>query len=345
MDNDVTRNTSGLTMLDTAPADADPVLVRTIDKMAGVFVDIATRIARGGIDEDLADARGTNMGGDSQKALDVIADDAFCAALKQSDVRYYASEEQDDVVTLDAAGTLALAIDPLDGSSNIDTNVSIGTIFAINAVVDGPAEASFLRPGKELRAAGYAIYGPQCCIVLSFGNGVYKYVLDPESGKFVNLGIMSAIPKESPEYAINTSNYRHWPEAIRAYIDDCVAGAEGPAGHNFNMRWIASLVAETHRILMRGGIFLYPVDKRKGYGMGRLRMIYECAPIAFLIEQAGGSATDGINDLLEITPSELHMRTPFVFGSTNKVGKVATYFDLPEQETSALFGKRGLFRV
>lgn len=325
------------------PDSVAPELVRTVERLALVMIDVAKRIARGGIDENLADARGTNLGGDGQKALDVIADEAFMAELKQSDVRYYASEEQDDAITLNPKGSLALAIDPLDGSSNIDTNVSIGTIFGLYDVGDTP-EASFLRPGRELRAAGYSIFGPQCCLVVSFGDGVLKYVLDSETGQFVLVDKILSLPLESTEYAINASNYRHWPAPIRAYIDDRVAGTEGPMEHDFNMRWIASLVAETHRILTRGGIFLYPGDAREGYAKGRLRLLYECAPIGFLIEQAGGGATDGIDPVLDAVPDQLHARTPFVFGSANKVSRVATYFDLPEKESSALFSARGLFR-
>lgn len=330
--------------LDRVPAGTDAVQADTVDRIAGVCAAIARRIARSGIAEDLGASRGTNTDGDTQKALDVIADEAFVAALKTSAVRYYASEEQDEVITLDPAGTLALAIDPLDGSSNIDTNASIGSIFAIYRAAGSP-DTSFLRPGREILAAGYAIYGPQCCLMVSFGEGVLKYVLDPESGRFTLLGRIPDIPAEAQEYAINASNYRHWPAPIRAYVDDRVAGTEGPAGRNFNMRWIASLVAETHRIMTRGGIFLYPKDSRKGYENGRLRLVYECAPIAFLVEQAGGRATDGINAILDAVPLTLHARTPFVFGSANKVMRVVTYHDLPEQENAALFNKRGLFRV
>ncbi len=332
------------TMLDKLPEGADPKLVETVDRMARVFADVANRIARGGIDENLGAARGTNSDGDGQKALDVIADDAIRAALAGGHVRDYASEEQDVVVTINPKGTLALAIDPLDGSSNIDTNVSIGAIFGLYPVAD-TAEASFLRPGSDLVAAGYAIFGPQCCLMLTFGAGVLKYVLDPVTGHFVSLGLVPAIPTESNEYAINASNYRHWPSPIRAYVDDRVAGTEGPAGRNFNMRWIASLVAETHRILTRGGIFLYPADARKGYEQGRLRLVYECAPIAMLIEQVGGSSTTGTCPVLEVVPDKLHARVPFIFGSAAKVARVATYFDLPEKESSALFNNRGLFRV
>lgn len=332
-----------LTSLDRVPAGTPDDLMRAVDRLAGVAAALARRIQRGGLDEALGASAGTNSDGDAQKALDVIADDAFRAAMAGAGVRFYASEEQENVVELDPEGTLALAIDPLDGSSNIDTNVSIGTIFGLYPAT-ATAEASFLRPGRDLRAAGYVIFGPQCALMVSFGGTPVKYVLDPETGGFRLLGPLPALPPESTEYAINASNYRHWEAPIRAYIDDRVAGAEGPAGRNFNMRWIASLVAETHRILTRGGIFLYPGDARPGYRTGRLRLVYECAPIAFLIEKAGGQATDGVDPVLDAIPGQLHARTPFVFGSANKVARVATYHDLPAAETSALFGKRGLFR-
>ncbi|MDT8855564.1 class 1 fructose-bisphosphatase [Paracoccaceae bacterium Fryx2] len=312
-------------------------------RIAGISAEVAMRIARGGIDEDLSGAMGVNSDGDGQKALDVIADDAYRLALADTGVRYYASEEQETVVELNPAGTLALAIDPLDGSSNINANVSIGTIFAIYPVADGP-ESSFLRPGTELLAGGYVIYGPQVALVVTFGAGVLKYVLDPREQEWVLVERDIRVPDESTEFAINASNYRHWPSPIRAYVDDCVAGAEGPRGRNFNMRWVASLVAETHRILTRGGVFLYPRDNRKGYEHGRLRLVYECAPIAFVITQGGGGATDGTDPILKAVPEKLHGRTPFIFGSASKVARIAAYHDLPDHETSALFGKRGLFR-
>lgn len=320
-----------------------PEIRDTMCRLARVFAETAHRIAKGEIEEDLAEAAGQNTDGDAQKALDVIADESFMEALAGSHVRYYASEEQEEVVALNEGGTLALAIDPLDGSSNIDTNVSIGAIFGIYpAEADGMA--SFLRPGRELIASGYAIYGPQCSIVVTFGDGILKYVLDPDTKTFVKVASPSGISIDSPEYAINASNYRHWSKPIRAYIDDLVAGAEGPRGRNFNLRWIASLVAETHRILTRGGIFLYPSDAREGYEHGRLRVVYECAPIAFLVEAAGGRASNGSDPILDIVPQELHARSPLVFGGADKVMRIAGYFDLPEEEVSALFGNRGLFR-
>ena len=258
--------------------------------------------------------------------------------------RWLASEEQEQALELDPQGSLAVAIDPLDGSSNIDTNVSIGTIFSIYPAED-TAEASFLRPTRQQIGAGYVIYGPRCAMMVSFGDGVQQYLLDPDTGAFRLVDGRLTMPDCSFEFAINASNYRHWSRPIRAYIDDCVAGIEGPRETNFNMRWIASLVAETHRILTRGGIFLYPSDARKGYERGRLRMLYECAPIAFLIEQAGGRATDACEPILDQVATALHQRTPLVLGSAEKVARVAAYHDLPETEVSALFGHRGLFRA
>lgn len=322
------------------PAALMPVMLA----LAAVSEKLAQTIADGPLAGDLAAAVGTNLGGDGQKALDLIADDAYMVALKDTAVRWYASEEQDDVVELNGAGDLALAIDPLDGSSNIDVNVSIGMIFSIFPAKND-ANDSFLRPARDQIAGGYFIFGPQGGLVVTFGDGTMQFTLDTRTREFLLVARRVQIPVESTEYAINASNYRHWPRPIRAYIDDMVDGTTGPRGENFNMRWVASLVAETHRILSRGGIFLYPGDSREGYARGRLRMIYECAPIAFLIEQAGGKATDGTDMILDQQAGELHGRTPFVFGSANKVDKVTTYNDLPENETSALFGKRGLFRA
>ncbi|WP_343079475.1 class 1 fructose-bisphosphatase [Ostreiculturibacter nitratireducens] len=335
-------------MTDSSPfvatADIPGKLVPTMTAIAGVARDLALRIARGPIGGALGATVGSNTDGDQQKALDLIADEAFAAALEGTGVRWYASEEREDVAAMDPEGTLALAIDPLDGSSNIDVNVSIGTIFSVFEAKDD-ADASFLRRADEQIAAGYVIYGPQTALLVTFGDGVQHYVLDPETRSFTLVNRSLRIPEKSSEFAINASNYRHWSAPIRAYIDDCLAGDTGPRAKNFNMRWVASLVAETHRILTRGGIFLYPADSRNGYQHGRLRMVYECAPIAMLVEQAGGRATDGCDAILEKTASALHARTPFVFGTAEKVNRVCAYHDLPEGEVSALFGSRGLFRA
>lgn len=317
-------------------------LREVMQALARAGAALAEVIRRGGA--EMGAEIGRNSDGDGQKRLDLHADALFRDRLRGAGLRWYASEEQAETIAMQPEGRLALAMDPLDGSSNIDTNVSVGTIFAIYPAEQTP-EASFLRPARDLIAGGYIIYGPRCCLMVSFGDGTQFYTLNPDTACFDLTDPRVKMPDCSFEFAINASNYRHWPRPVRAYIDDCLAGIDGPRAKNFNMRWIASLVAEAHRILMRGGIFLYPADARDGYQNGRLRMLYECAPIALLIEQAGGRATDGALSVLDRRISSLHGRTPFVFGSAEKVDRVAAYHDLPEAEVSALFGNRGLFRA
>jgi len=321
------------------PTDLGGVVIAMCD----VGKAMAHKIARGALEGAMGAAVGDNTDGDVQKALDVIADEMFFDALVPTGVKWYASEEREVVIPCNPNGTLALATDPLDGSSNIDVNVSIGTIFSVFDAKEDATE-SFLRPGTEQVAAGYIIYGPQCGLMVTFGNGTLSFIPDPDRGEFVLLSDALRVPATSSEFAINASNYRHWAKPVRAYIDDCLAGETGPRDKNFNMRWVGSLVAEAHRIITRGGIFLYPRDAREGYENGRLRMVYECAPIAMLVEQAGGLATDGSDRLLEQQVKTLHGRTPLIFGTPDKVSRVATYHDLPENETSALFREQGTFR-
>jgi len=321
------------------PADVADV----VEVLSTVAKALSKKISRGALEGAMAASVGENSDGDTQKALDIIADEMFFAQIRKTSVRWFASEEREEVIEANTSGRLALAIDPLDGSSNIDVNLSIGTIFSIYEAKE-TANESFLRPGSDQITGGYIIYGPQTAMMITFGAGTLSLILDPDTGKFVVLDQAVKIPHQTNEFAINASNYRHWPKPVRAYIDDCYSGETGPRGKNFNMRWIASLVAETHRILTRGGIFLYPNDSRKGYEQGRLRMVYECAPIAFLLEQAGGQATDGCDRLLEQQAKSLHARTPFIFGTAEKVSRLATYYDLPEFEAPALFRNRGLFR-
>ena len=204
----------------------------------------------------------TNADGDRQRKLDVIADQLIMDALRKTSTAYYASEEEDAILTFDPAGALAVAVDPLDGSSNIDANLSIATIFSIFPASPEGATASFFRPGAEQIAAGYIIYGPHTALLLTLGDGVAHFVLDPEAQKFRLIAESVKIAPATREYAINASNYRHWTAPIRAFIDDCVEGSTGPRGKDFNMRWIACLVGEAHRIFIRGGVFLYPGDHR-----------------------------------------------------------------------------------
>ncbi|MDX2484846.1 MAG: class 1 fructose-bisphosphatase [Pseudodonghicola sp.] len=313
-----------------APAGMIPAqLEAPMQALSRVASDLAQTIARGPLEGALGVEVGSNSDGDNQKALDVMADEAFAAALPGTGVRWYASEEQETVQEIDADGALALAIDPLDGSSNIDVNVTIGTIFSILPALEG-ADESFLRSGRDQIAAGYFIYGPMTALVVTFGDGVFSFVRDPQTGRFVQVGDRMKIPATSSEFAINASNYHQWSKPVRAYIDDCLLGLEGPRAKNFNMRWVASLVAEAHRILSRGGIFLYPSDSRPGYEQGRLRMVYECAPIAMLVEQAGGRATTGPKPLLDQCPDQLHARTPLIFGTPEKVDRVTAYHERAE---------------
>jgi fructose-1,6-bisphosphatase I len=320
----------------------------TVNVLARTCAEIAALVAAGPLAGSLGASRGSdNGGGDVQKELDVICDTMIAEALRAAPVAALASEEADHAVALDPEGTLLVAVDPLDGSSNIDTNVSVGTIFSIRPRpegVDPASDAAFLRPGREQLAAGYVVYGPHVALVLTVGEGTELYVLDPERRKFLRTGESLSVPEEAREFAINMSNYRHWNERIRTYVDDLVAGKDGPRQVDYNMRWIASMVAEAHRILVRGGVFLYPGDARKGYASGRIRLVYEAAPMGFLMEQAGGRASDGKTSVLDLVPEKLHQRTPLVFGSRVKVERVERYLasDLGWTDKSPLFSRRGL---
>ena len=342
----------------TAPADLSTFLAATtsaavariIMAIADESVAVASLIRQGPLAGELGAVAGSNNGdGDLQKSLDLIADSRFLTALRRAGVAAIVSEEQDRIEVVDAAGGLLVAIDPLDGSSNIDTNVSIGTIFSVLPITADALAANAVQglAGHTQRAAGFVIYGPQTALVFSTGEGTHLASLDTETGSYRVTRQALHVPTGSPEFAINASDYRHWHPPVQAYIDDCVEGADGPRGRNFNMRWSASLVADAYRIFARGGVFLYPADRRKGYERGRLRHLYEANPIAFLIEQAGGAATDGVNRILDLVPTGIHDRVPFVFGSMDKVERVRRYhLDPPTNaDHSPLFGTRGLLRA
>lgn len=327
---------------DTAKAVAD-----TIALIADTGVALAAAIAHGPLGAQFAEKDGeTNVDGDAQRGLDLLADDRFLKALSQSPVGLYASEELNQPVLIDASRPLALAIDPLDGSSNIDTNVSIGTIFSVRPF-SGDRMQPFLCDGRSQLAAGFLIYGPQLALVLTVGNGTAIFIYSPSAGDFLLSTPQCEIPARRPEFAINASNYRHWEEPVRLYFDDCLKGGHGPREAEFNMRWIASLVAETYRILVRGGAFLYPGDRRRRYTKGRLRLVYEAHPIAMLIEQAGGLATDTVNPVLDIAASELHQRVPLVFGSAAEVDRIGRYHTMSSEmpDRAPLFAKRTLFQA
>ncbi len=329
----------------------DVDVLSTVRALASAALKISNTIRSGRLGCAFSGERGaTNADGDTQKELDIDADEAFIDAMRGTPVRCIASEERAAPVMLAPEGRIALAIDPLDGSSNIDVNVSIGTIFSLLPATGAPdtdPAAFFLQNGSKQLAAGFFIYGPLLVLVLTLGRGTHAFAFSPRLGTFVQTHESLVIPERAQEFAINASNYRHWDEAVRLYIDDCLEGSEGPRGRDFNMRWIASLVADCYRILIRGGVFLYPGDQRKGYHQGRLRLVYEANPIAYLVEQAGGAATDTVNRLLEIEPESLHQRTPVVFGAAREVRRIARYHTEPSNigERAPLFGNRGLFRA
>jgi len=315
---------------------------------------IAHRVAQGELGGALGSAGAVNVQGEVQQKLDVLANGYFLRATEWGgQVAGMASEELADPYLLPAEyprGKYLLIFDPLDGSSNIDVNVSVGSIFSILRAPNpgrDPIPADFLQRGSEQVCAGYAIYGPSTMLVLTVGTGVHAFTLDPGLGEFILTRSAIQIPRSTTEFAINASNRRFWEPAVARYIDECLAGRTGPRGKDFNTRWVASLVAETHRILTRGGIFLYPRDTKDPAKPGRLRLLYEASPVGFLIEQAGGMASTGRSAIRDITPSELHQRVPLIFGAAEEVERLEQYHrhHNATPSTSPLYGSRGLFRA
>jgi len=320
-------------------------LIDLFTVLADTAYNVSRIISAGG---ELSDTIGVqNSDGDNQKALDVIADDEFlCAARASGVVAAYCSEEQDSAVVIEESAPLVVAIDPLDGSSNIDVNVSIGTIISVLPNPGGDLQQSAMQVGNNQLAAAFFVYGPQTTLYLTTGNGTDLYRMDPATGVFLLVGERIEIPAETSEYAINASNARQWFTPVQRYVSDLLLGDEGPRERNFNMRWIGSLVADAGRIFNRGGVFLYPGDRRPKYESGRLRLIYEANPVAYLTEQAGGAATDGLTRILEKVPTEIHERTALVFGSKTEVRWVGGYETEVRQglDPSPLFSHRNLFR-
>jgi len=297
---------------------------------------ISLAVTKGALGEVLGSAESENVQGEVQKKLDIIANEVLIEANEWGGhLAAMASEEMDDIYAVPhrfPKGEYLLLFDPLDGSSNIDVNVSIGTIFSVlrkqndnPQVVEPVSAADFLQAGSQQVAAGYCVYGPQTTLVLTVGDGVAMFTLDREQGSFVLTAENIRIPEDTKEFAINMSNLRHWDEPIRRYIDECLQGKEGPRGKDFNMRWVASMVADVHRIMTRGGVFMYPWDKREPNKPGKLRLMYEANPMAWLIEQAGGAATNGRQRILDIQPTQLHERVSVVLGSRNEVERVTAY--------------------
>ena len=302
-----------------------------LEVVARASKSISQSVSKGALGDVMGSADSENVQGEMQKKLDIIANEVLIEANEWGGhLAAMASEEMEGIYVVPnryPQGEFLLLFDPLDGSSNIDVNVSIGTIFSVLKKPEGVgvSEQDFLQSGAKQVAAGYCVFGPQTMLVLTVGDGVAMFTLDREQGSFVLTQENVKIPEDTKEFAINMSNMRHWDAPIKRYVDECLAGVEGPRGKDFNMRWIASMVADVHRILMRGGIFLYPWDKREPGKPGKVRLMYEANPMAWIIEQAGGAATNTKERILDIQPSKLHERVSVVLGSKNEVERVTRY--------------------
>jgi len=310
--------------------------------------EIASLVAMGDLAGTLGALTGRHCGADPQRMIDVAANDLIATRLSRSRIAALGSEEMEAPIDYDRDAPIVVVVDPIDGASNVDANMSVGTIFSILPTGGAPvSDATFLQPGVNQLAAGFLLYGPQLVLVLTVGAGTQVFTFDRERSHFLQTRADVAIPNKTCEYAINASNYRHWDEPIRAYVDDCMKGKGGPRTDDFNMRWTASFVADIYRILTRGGIYLYPADLRRDFVEGRIRLVYEANPIGWIMEQAGGRVTTGRDRLLEIVPRTLHQRVPLIAGSRAEVDHVVRLHVEPhaDGERSPLFGRRGLFRM
>lgn len=315
----------------------DAQLRLLIETLANSCIGISSAVSQGAL-AGILGAHGTeNIQGEVQQKLDVFANDKLIEANSWTgSTAAMASEEMDTIIPVENATPSApylLLFDPLDGSSNIDVNVSIGTIFSVLRTPKQdatPNEADFLQAGHQQVAAGYVVYGPQTQLILTIGHGVYGFTLDKPQGNWQLTHPDMRIPADTSEFAINMSNQRHWHAGIQAYIQDCLVGEQGPLKKNYNMRWIASMVADVHRLLTRGGVFMYPRDKRASTREGKLRLLYEANPMGWLVEQAGGSAIDGEQRILDITPTQLHQRVGVILGSKNEVATIDRYIKASE---------------
>jgi fructose-1,6-bisphosphatase I len=307
-----------------------------LEVVARACKSISHAVNKGALGGVLGSAGSENVQGEVQKKLDIIANEVLIEANEWGGhLAAMASEEMDSIYAVPnryPQGEYLLLFDPLDGSSNIDVNVSIGTIFSVlkkqnddPKKIEAVSEADFLQAGKQQVAAGYCVYGPQTTLVLTVGDGVAMFTLDREQGSFVLTQENVRIPEDTKEFAINMSNMRHWDAPVKRYIDECLQGKDGPRGKDFNMRWIASMVADVHRILTRGGVFMYPWDKREPDKPGKLRLMYEANPMSWLVEQAGGAATNGRQRILDLPPKKLHERVSVILGSKNEVDRVTAY--------------------
>ncbi|WP_353094689.1 class 1 fructose-bisphosphatase [Methylibium sp.] len=303
-----------------------------LEVVARACKSIAISVNKGALGGVLGSAGSENVQGEVQKKLDIIANEVLIEANEWGGaLAAMASEEMDSIYVVPnryPQGEYLLLFDPLDGSSNIDVNVSIGTIFSVlkkQSDTPGVSTQDFLQPGSAQVAAGYCVYGPQTTLVLTVGDGVAMFTLDREQGSWVLTADEVRIPEDTKEFAVNMSNQRHWAPPMQRYIDECLQGKDGPRGKDFNMRWVASMVADVHRILCRGGVFMYPWDKREPAKAGKLRLMYEANPMGFIVEQAGGAATNGTQRVLDLQPGQLHERVSVILGSKNEVERASAY--------------------
>jgi len=305
-----------------------------LNDIASACKHISSAVCKGALTGTMGSLESENVQGETQKQLDVITNDIFLQVNQSAG--YFAgmaSEEMDDPYEIPANyrqnGKYLLLFDPLDGSSNVNVNISVGTIFSILRCPEGvvsPKVEDFLQPGTQQVCAGYALYGSSTMLVLTTGHGVNGFTLDNEIGEFYLTHANMSIPPDTNEFAINMSNQKLWEAPVQRYIEECLQGADGPRGKTFNMRWVASMVAEVHRILIRGGIFMYPIDSKIKAQGGKLRLMYEANPMSFIVEQAGGLSTTGRERIMELQPDRLHQRVPVLMGSKNEVALIATYY-------------------
>ncbi len=339
-----------------AMAGPDTELTALLNDIQTACKYIASAVARGPLRGAHGGAGSTNAQGEAQQKLDVVANDIMLRNCEWGgELAGMVSEELEAPYEIPGTyprGRYLLAFDPLDGSSNLDVNVTVGTIFSVLRAPEGvrdPTVEHFLQPGAKQVAAGYALYGPAAMIVLTLGRGVHGFTHDPEIGAYILTHPDLRVPEDTREFAVNASNERFWERPVRRYVDECIAGRSGPRGGDFNMRWIASLVAEVHRILIRGGLFMYPKDTKEPAKAGRLRLVYEANPMAMLIEQAGGRASTGRQRILDLVPKALHERAPLILGSRHEVERLERYHreadaGVDREFESPLFNTRSLFR-
>jgi fructose-1,6-bisphosphatase I len=321
-------------LADHLQSEHQDALALMLSDVATACKKIAVAIEVGALNGNMGSLDSANVQGEVQKALDMIAHDIFIAANQQSGyVAAMASEEVAEIIALSTSyrqhGDYLLVFDPLDGSSNVNVNISVGSIFSIlKSVNKQPVLADFLQPGTSQICAGYALYGTSTMLVFTTGKGVNGFTLDSKIGEFYLTHPSMQIAPDTQEFSINMSNYRFWQEPVQRYVDECLLGADGIRDKDFNMRWVASMVAEVHRILVRGGIFMYPFDMKQPTKAGKLRLMYEANPMSFIVEQAGGAASTGVQRIMDIKPSGLHQRVPVIMGSRNEVERLIEYHQM-----------------